>query len=75
MSIIIFTSGTTGMAKGIMLSHRNIAADLMVSPTLVDFLPSDIFFSVLPIHHTFEVQTALYNAALQGWSHCALRGT
>ena len=54
MSIIIFTSGTTGMAKGIMLSHRNIAADLMVSPTLVDFLPSDIFFSVLPIHHTFE---------------------
>ena len=54
MSIIIFTSGTTGMAKGIMLSHRNIVADLMVSPTLVDFLPSDIFFSVLPIHHTFE---------------------
>lgn len=54
MSIIIFTSGTTGLSKGIMLSHRNIAADLMVSPTLVDFLPSDIFFSVLPIHHTFE---------------------
>lgn len=54
MSIIIFTSGTTGMAKGIMLSHRNIAADLMVSPTLVDFTPNDIFFSVLPIHHTFE---------------------
>ncbi len=54
MSILIFTSGTTGMAKGIMLSHRNICADLMVSPTLIDFLPSDIFFSVLPIHHTFE---------------------
>ncbi len=54
MSIIIFTSGTTGMAKGIMLSHKNICADLMVSPTLVDFLTDDIFFSVLPIHHTFE---------------------
>ncbi len=54
MSIIIFTSGTTGMAKGIMLSHKNICADLMVSPTLVDFRPDDVFFSVLPIHHTFE---------------------
>ena len=54
MSVILFTSGTTGMAKGIMLSHKNICADLMVSPTLIDFRPSDIFFSVLPIHHTFE---------------------
>lgn len=54
MSILIFTSGTTGMAKGIMLSHKNIVTDLMVSPTLVDFTHQDIFFSVLPIHHTFE---------------------
>ena len=54
MSIIIFTSGTTGMAKGIMLSHRNIVADLMVAPALIDVRPEDIFFSVLPIHHTFE---------------------
>ena len=54
MSIIIFTSGTTGMAKGIMLSHKNICADLMVSPVFVDLDDTDIFFSVLPIHHTFE---------------------
>ena len=54
MSVIIFTSGTTGMAKGIMLSHRNIVADLMVAPALLKVKPSDIFFSVLPIHHTFE---------------------
>lgn len=54
MSIIIFTSGTTGMAKGIMLSHKNICADLMVSPVFVDLDENDIFFSVLPIHHTFE---------------------
>ncbi len=55
MAIIIFTSGTTGMAKGIMLSHKNIAADLMVSPTLLNG-PNDrdVFFSVLPIHHTYE---------------------
>ncbi len=53
-AIILFTSGTTGMAKGIMLSNRNICADLMVSPTVLKVNPWDIFFSVLPIHHTYE---------------------
>lgn len=54
MAIILFTSGTTGISKGIMLSHRNICADLMVSPTLLEIKSNDIFFSVLPIHHTYE---------------------
>ncbi|MBQ9826451.1 MAG: AMP-binding protein [Firmicutes bacterium] len=54
MSIIIFTSGTTGMAKGIMLSHRNICADLMASPTVLYVSDHEIFFSMLPIHHTYE---------------------
>ena len=54
MSIILFTSGTTGIAKGVMLSHGNIVEDLMSSPTLLEVLPTDVFFSVLPIHHTYE---------------------
>ncbi|MDD3169386.1 MAG: AMP-binding protein [Eubacteriales bacterium] len=54
MSIILFTSGTTGIAKGVMLSHGNIVEDLMASPTLLEVLPTDVFFSVLPIHHTYE---------------------
>lgn len=54
MSIILFTSGTTGFAKGVMLSHGNIVEDLMASPTLLEVLPTDVFFSVLPIHHTYE---------------------
>ncbi|MBQ1891861.1 MAG: AMP-binding protein [Firmicutes bacterium] len=53
-SIIIFTSGTTGMAKGIMLSHRNICADLIISPTVLLVTDHEIFFSMLPIHHTYE---------------------
>ncbi len=54
MSIILFTSGTTGIAKGVMLSHGNIVEDLMASPTLLNVIPEDVFFSVLPIHHTYE---------------------
>ena len=45
MSVIIFTSGTTGMAKGIMLSHRNIVADLMVAPAGRSRLSRAIFSS------------------------------
>ena len=54
MSIILFTSGTTGIAKGVMLSHGNIVEDLMASPTLLEVRRDDVFFSVLPIHHTYE---------------------
>ncbi|MBR5229348.1 MAG: AMP-binding protein [Firmicutes bacterium] len=54
MSILLFTSGTTGIAKGVMLSHRNICDDLMSAPTLLKVHDWDIFFSVLPIHHTYE---------------------
>jgi len=54
MNILLFTSGTTGVSKGVMLSHGNIAEDLMASPTLLKVSPEDIFFSVLPIHHTYE---------------------
>ena len=54
MSILLFTSGTTGIAKGVMLSHRNICEDLMSAPTMLMVHDWDIFFSVLPVHHTYE---------------------
>lgn len=54
MCVLIFTSGTTGVSKGVMLSHGNIVEDLMASPTLLEVRQEDIFFSVLPIHHTYE---------------------
>lgn len=54
MSIILFTSGTTGVSKGVMLSHGNIAEELMTAPTLLEVRPTDIFFSILPMHHTYE---------------------
>lgn len=54
MSILLFTSGTTGISKGVMLSHGNIVEDLMAAPTVLKVNPWDIFFSVLPLHHTYE---------------------
>lgn len=54
MAILLFTSGTTGIAKGVMLSQENICEDLMSMVTLIHIKKEDIFFSVLPIHHTYE---------------------
>ena len=54
MKILLYTSGTTGMAKGVMLSHKNIISNLMSMCTMVNIKPDDIFFSVLPLHHTYE---------------------
>ena len=71
MSILLFTSGTTGIAKGVMLSHRNICADLMIAPNLLQVEPTDLFFSVLPIHHTYECTCGflmpLYKGAAIGY--------
>lgn len=54
MTVLLFTSGTTAKSKAVMLSQRNICINLegMSSMTYID--PSDVFLSVLPIHHTYE---------------------
>ena len=51
---IIFTSGSLGRAKGVMLSQKNITANLMDMTSMVEIKPEDRFLSVLPIHHTYE---------------------
>jgi long-chain acyl-CoA synthetase len=54
MAEVIFTSGSLGRAKGVMLSQWNIAADLMSMVRMVLIFPEDRFLSVLPMHHTYE---------------------
>ncbi len=54
LSILLFTSGTTDKSKAVMLSHRNIATDLMGMCSMLYIGPEDVFLSVLPLHHTYE---------------------
>lgn len=54
MSILLFTSGTTGLAKGVMLSHKNIVANVMNMSMFVKVFEEDVALSILPIHHTYE---------------------
>lgn len=51
---LIFTSGTTGMAKGVMLSQYNICSDLMALSGVVKINTDDQVLSILPLHHTYE---------------------
>ena len=68
MSVLLYTAGTTGTAKGVMISHRNLAMDVMAAPTIVDVKPEDIFFSILPIHHTYEATCGLLIPLYKGAS-------
>ena len=52
--IILFTSGTTSMSKGVLLSHKNITSNVHSITQTLDVWPGDRAFSILPLHHTFE---------------------
>ena len=52
--IILFTSGTTSMSKGVLLSHKNITSNVHSINQTLDVRPGDRAFSILPLHHTFE---------------------
>ena len=50
---IVFTSGTTGFAKGVTLSHKNIIANASAAVCILEPDSTDIFMNVLPLHHTY----------------------
>jgi len=54
MCTLIFTSGTTGVSKGVMLSQRNLCCNIENLAKLVKVEPGDTALSVLPLHHVYE---------------------
>lgn len=55
MAVMLFTSGTTGTSKCVMLSERNVIAAVNGAGLSVEFFPDDTIVSTLPLHHTYEL--------------------
>jgi long-chain acyl-CoA synthetase len=71
LATIIFTSGTTGEPKGVMLSHRNFMYQIEQIPERISITPGDIWLTVLPVWHSFErilEYVALGSATAQAYS-------
>ncbi|WP_136797079.1 AMP-dependent synthetase/ligase [Desulfosediminicola ganghwensis] len=65
---IVYTSGTTGRPKGVMLSHNNIINNAYTGLQCIDCYPSDIFLSFLPLSHMLERCAGYYMPMMSGSS-------
>jgi long-chain acyl-CoA synthetase len=66
LATIVYTSGTTGRSKGVMLSHHNILWDLDSGVKVIDIYTNDVFLSFLPLSHTLERTVGYYLAIKAG---------
>ena len=74
LAVILFTSGTTGQAKGVMLSHANLLSNVEAVCRTFEFGPGDRLLSVLPLHHTFEFTVGFLCPLRAGGSVAYARG-
>jgi long-chain acyl-CoA synthetase len=68
LATIMYTSGTTGRSKGVMLSHRNILWNAQAALAMIPIYPQDRFLSFLPLSHTLERTVGYYLPLMAGAS-------
>ena len=73
MCSLLFTSGTTGLAKGVMLSHRNLASNVYNMSKYVD-VSDYVGLSVLPMHHSYEMTCHIFTGLYQGFCAAICEG-
>ena len=66
-AVILFTSGSENLPKGVVLSHRNLVANCRQLKARVDFSPADILFNALPLFHSFGMIGGLVLPLLSGF--------
>lgn len=68
IAAILFTSGTTGTPKGVMLTHENLVSDCYLAQFNMNIYPSDVFYAILPIHHAYTMLAVFIEAISVGAS-------
>lgn len=68
LALILYTSGSMGLSKGVMLTHRNILSNVEGSRIFIEITPKDRFLSILPLAHAYEFTLGLVNALWFGAS-------
>ena len=66
LAAILFTSGTTGTPKGVMLTHQNLVADCYIAQTNLNIFETDVFYALLPIHHSYTMLAVFIEAVSVG---------
>ena len=66
IAAILFTSGTTGVPKGVMLSHKNLVSDCYIAQTHMNVFSTDVFYALLPIHHAYTMLAVFIEAISVG---------
>jgi long-chain acyl-CoA synthetase len=66
LAAILFTSGTTGQPKGVMLTHQNLVSDCYLAQGHLDLYPTDVFYALLPLHHAYTMLAVLIESLACG---------
>jgi acyl-[acyl-carrier-protein]-phospholipid O-acyltransferase/long-chain-fatty-acid--[acyl-carrier-protein] ligase len=66
VAVMLFTSGTEGLPKGVALTHANMLANVWQIDQVIDLRPGDVFFTALPVFHSFGLTASLLAGIVLG---------